>query len=254
MKYTIKELSLIANISTRTLRYYDQIDLLKPNHINKSNYRIYTSLEVDILQQILFYKELGMSLKSISSIINSNNFDKLASLNNHYKKLESKQKKIGLLLKNINKTISNIKGENNMSDKEKFEGFKNQIIKENTDKYGDELNDKYGIEYIKEANQKYKNLSKYQMNEQNELSNKINKLLVKAVKSNDIHSDTSFELCKSHQLWIKSYWPTYTKESHMTLVEMYLTDARFKKYYENIIPGGTLFLRNSMQVYLKEKK
>jgi DNA-binding transcriptional MerR regulator len=253
MEYTIKELSSIANISTRTLRYYDQINLLKPNYINKSNYRVYTSLEVDILQQILFFKELGMSLSNISSIINSNDFDKLESLNEHYKKLEEKQMKTNMLLNNIQKTISNIKGEKTMSDKEKFEGFKEKIIQENTDKYGKELDEKYGKEYVEEANMKYKKLSKYQIKEQNELSNKINTLLIEAVESNDIKNEVSMELCKSHQLWIQSYWPTYSKEAHMNLVEMYLIDERFKEYYEKIVEGGTLFLRDAMKYYLTKK-
>jgi DNA-binding transcriptional MerR regulator len=62
MEYTVKELAQLAGISTRTLRYYDEIGILKPARINSSGYRIYSKAEVDRLQQILFYKELGVSL------------------------------------------------------------------------------------------------------------------------------------------------------------------------------------------------
>lgn len=62
MKYTIKKLAEIAGVSKRTLRYYDQIDLLKPNELNKSNYRIYNEKNVNQLQQILFYRALGFPL------------------------------------------------------------------------------------------------------------------------------------------------------------------------------------------------
>lgn len=58
MEYTIKKLSELAGISTRILRYYDEIDFLKSTKINSSGYRIYAEKEIDKLQQILFYKEL----------------------------------------------------------------------------------------------------------------------------------------------------------------------------------------------------
>ena len=69
MEYTIKKLADLAGVSTRTLRYYDEIDLLKPKRTNEAGYRIYGPEEVDTLQQILFYRELGVSLNDIKNII-----------------------------------------------------------------------------------------------------------------------------------------------------------------------------------------
>ena len=69
MEYSIHELSKIAKISTRTLRYYHEIDLLKPKRINSSGYRIYGEDEVDKLQQILFYKSMGFKLEDIKNIV-----------------------------------------------------------------------------------------------------------------------------------------------------------------------------------------
>ena len=58
MSYTVSQLAKISGVSNRTLRYYDQIGLLKPARINESGYRIYEQEEVDILQLIVFYREL----------------------------------------------------------------------------------------------------------------------------------------------------------------------------------------------------
>ena len=77
MEYSIKKLSEIAGVSTRTLRYYDEIGLLKPARVSSSGYRIYGKKQVDILQQILFYKELGISLDEIKEIIQNPNFEKI---------------------------------------------------------------------------------------------------------------------------------------------------------------------------------
>ena len=59
MEYAVQKLAVLAGISTRTLRYYDEIGILTPARISSSGYRIYGQKEVDRLQQILFYRELG---------------------------------------------------------------------------------------------------------------------------------------------------------------------------------------------------
>lgn len=124
MEYSIHELSKIAKISTRTLRYYHEIDLLKPKRINSSGYRIYGENEVDKLQQILFYKSMGFKLEDIKSIVSSPSFDIMTALNSHKKELLKRREEIDLLIENVEKTISYKKGEIKMSDKEKFEAFK----------------------------------------------------------------------------------------------------------------------------------
>ena len=71
MEYTIQKLASMAGISSRTLRYYDEIGLLKPIRISSSGYRIYGPAEVDRLQQILFYRTLGVRLESIKDILDA---------------------------------------------------------------------------------------------------------------------------------------------------------------------------------------
>ena len=122
MEYSIKKLSEIAGVSTRTLRYYDEIGLLKPARVSSSGYRIYGKKQVDILQQILFYKELGMSLDEIKEIIQNPNFDRINALKEHKIKLLEKRKQIDMLLDNVERTLLSVDGGCKMSDKEKFKG------------------------------------------------------------------------------------------------------------------------------------
>lgn len=124
MEYTIKNLARISGVSTRTLRYYDQIGLLCPARIAANDYRIYGQKEVDLLQQILFYRELGVSLKEIHQILNDPDFDKARALESHLSALLLRKKQIERLIDNVTKTIGSLKGECVMSDNEKFEGFK----------------------------------------------------------------------------------------------------------------------------------
>ena len=92
MEYTVQRLANLAGISSRTLRYYDEIGILKPARINSSGYRIYSNKEVDRLQQILFYRELDMDLESIKKIVTSVSFDESSALIQHREKTPSKKK------------------------------------------------------------------------------------------------------------------------------------------------------------------
>ena len=75
MEYTVSKLAKISGVSTRTLRYYDEIGLLKPTKIRSNGYRIYGNAEVDKLQQILFYREMGVSLEEIIKLMSDPNYD-----------------------------------------------------------------------------------------------------------------------------------------------------------------------------------
>ena len=131
MEYTVQKLGQLAGISTRTLRYYDEIGLLKPARINSSGYRIYGSAEVDRLQQILFFRELGVNLDSIKEIMTSEDFDGATALKEHREKLLEKRAQLDLLIENVDKSIQLTERKIIMTDKEKFEGFKQKLVDDN---------------------------------------------------------------------------------------------------------------------------
>ncbi len=147
MEYTVQKLGQLAKVSTRTLRYYDEIGILKPARINSSGYRIYGQAEVDRLQQILFYRELGVSLDRIKEIITDPSFDKAKALAEHRAQLLDKRRQLDLLIANVEKTIALTEGRATMTDKEKFEGFKQRLIDENEKKYGKEIREKIRRRY-----------------------------------------------------------------------------------------------------------
>ena len=87
MEYTIKKLAEMAGISRRTLRYYDEINLLKPKRINSAGYRIYGENEVNLLQEIMIYKSMDISLSDIEILIKNKDYDNAEVLKNHLEKL-----------------------------------------------------------------------------------------------------------------------------------------------------------------------
>lgn len=251
MEYTIQKLGNLAGVSTRTLRYYDEIGILKPARINSSGYRIYGQFEVDRLQQILFYRELGLSLDEIHALVTSPDFDSAAALMDHREKLLEKRAQLDQLIENVNKTIANTKGRILMSDKEKFEGFKKKIIEENEQKYGKEIREKYGDEVVDGSNQKVLNMSQEYHNKVTALSNEINALLAEAFKLGDPASEVAQKAADLHRQWLCYYWPEgqYTKEAHYGLAQMYTEDPRFTAYYDKEQPGMTVFLKEVLRIY-----
>ena len=78
MTYTVNQLAKLSGVSVRTLHFYDEIGLLKPAYYGENNYRYYEEEQLLILQQILFFREMGCPLNDIQRILSSNDFDKFA--------------------------------------------------------------------------------------------------------------------------------------------------------------------------------
>lgn len=254
MIYTINKLAKISGVSTRTLRYYDQIGLLKPARVSSNGYRIYGQHEVDILQQILFYRELGVELGEIKKLMNAPDFDREKSLQNHLNALQQKKTQIETLIKNVSRTIESLKGETVMNDKEKFEGFKQNLIDTNEHKYGKEIREKYGDDAVNASNHKVKGMSEEQWQKAQKLSAEIGDALKAAVAEGNPESETAQKVCDLHRQWLCMFWKDgmYSKEAHKSLGEMYVSDERFKKFYDDIVDGGAVFLCEALNIFCKE--
>jgi DNA-binding transcriptional MerR regulator len=254
MEYTVQKLGKIAGVSTRTLRYYDEIGILKPARINSSGYRIYGQSEVDLLQQILFYRELGVSLESIKNIVTSPSFDSTNALKEHREKLLAKREQLDMLIANVDKTLAVSEGRMTMNNKEKFEGFKQKMIDDNEKKYGEEIRAKYGDEQVDKSNNKIKGMTEQQYAEVEKLGTDVIDTLNEAFATGDPASELAQKAADLHRRWLSFYWDSYTKEAHAGVAQMYVDDERFTAYYDNKQPGTAAFLRDAVHIYTGMKK
>jgi len=124
MAYTVKQLAVMSGITVRTLHFYDEMALLKPAYSRANGYRIYEEPQLLMLQQILFYRELGFELKRINEILSQRKFEKLAALKSHRQVLQKKVTRTRTLIETIDKTISHLKGTKKMKSEELFMGFR----------------------------------------------------------------------------------------------------------------------------------
>ncbi|WP_231506340.1 MerR family transcriptional regulator [Paenibacillus sp. UNC451MF] len=105
MAYKIKEVADLAGVSVRTLHHYDEIGLLVPDSVNQAGYRTYTDHELERLQQILFFREIGFSLKEIKDIMDHPEFDRKQALKAHQELLIEKKRRLDSIIATVNKTI-----------------------------------------------------------------------------------------------------------------------------------------------------
>ncbi|MEH7114113.1 MerR family transcriptional regulator [Neobacillus niacini] len=249
MEYTIQKLASLAGVSTRTLRYYDEIGILKPARINSSGYRIYGQAEVNRLQQILFYRELGVGLDSIKEIVTAPSFDGTKALQEHREKLLEKREQLDLLIANVDKTLAVTEGRMTMSNKEKFKGFKKKLVEDNEKKYGKEIREKYGKDAVEASNAKVMNMTQEQYDEVTALGEKLSLTLAEAFKTDDPACELAQRAAELHKQWLCFYWKEYSKEAHAGLAQMYVADERFTAYYDKEQPGTAEFLRNAIHIF-----
>lgn len=239
----VKEVAELVGVSVRTLHHYDEIGLLVPDGTTESGYRIYSDRNLELLQQILFFRELGFPLKKIKMIVTDPGFDRLEALELHKRSLQEKRNQLNLLLQTVEKTIQHTKGEITLSNKEKFQGFD---FSHNP--YEQEARECWGDKAVDEANAKVDEMKKNGQiwgfqDEMNELFKKL-----AAVRHEDPGSDAAQEAIGA---WFSllNRMGTYSLEAIKGLGQMYVDDERFTKNIDQFGEGLAEFMRDAMGIY-----
>lgn len=252
MEYTVKELADLAGVTPRTLRWYDREGLLHPARLTPAGYRLYGPEEVDRLQQVLFYRELGLGLSAIRSLLDDPAYDRQAALQSHLRELEARRARLDALILTVQKTLRDEKGGTRMSDREKFECFKSRLLQEHETAYGAEVRARYGDQ---EADRAYARLSALTWEEYRSwetLGDRILAALAAAVRSGaDPAGETGAALAELHREWLGFSWEVYTPQAHRGLAALYTQDPRFTAYYDREVSGCAAFLRAAVEAHIQ---
>ena len=239
MKMQIKEFANFTGVSVRTLHYYDEIGLLRPADVDEhSGYRFYDEQSLLRMQEILFYRELDFSLKSIKSILSSPDYDKEKALQEQKKLLILKKERLERLISAID---SATKGECAMKafDSSEFE------------------------RYREEARQRWGHTEAYQEYEENMENRTMEQLSSPAERINEILAE--FAVCMEHgaapdsaeaqglvmelQDHVTKNFYTCTREILFGLGQMYVADERFRSNIDKAAPGTAQFVHKAIEIY-----
>lgn len=250
MPYTVNKLAKLSGISARTLHYYDEIGLLKPAYYGDNNYRYYEKEQLLLLQQILFYRELGFTLINIQKILNDKSFNITEALQSHKISLKTDLDRIQKLIKTIDKTIAHLRGKKPMKLEEIFHGFSDEKQK---------LYEKFLLEngvstaVIHNIKSKINTWKKADWIKQKNETDKIYQDLAKSIDNDlDPSSKDVQALIKKHYDMTTELW-TPTRKSYINLGKLYASDPAFVKFYDDIHPKLLPFLSKAMKIFAENK-
>lgn len=247
MEYTIQQLSRLSGVTTRALRWYDKLGLLKPSGRTEGGYRLYGPAEVDRLQDILYYRALGVELARIRECLDDPSFDRLAVLRGHLSVLEAERERLQGLIDSVKETIRTQERDEMMSDEKKFEAFKRQFVEEKERLYGAEAREKYGDAEVDASNARVMGVTLEQFQEYERLGQEIlDKLSAAVAEGADPAGPAGEEVTRLHYRWLTIMGDRHDAQRHRGIAELYVQDERFTAYYDRERPGCARFLRDAV--------
>ena len=255
MAYTVKKLSELSGVTVRTLHFYEEIALLKPAYYGSNGYRYYEEKQLLQLQQILFFKELGFSLKQIQKVVGRSDFDQLAALYSHRKSLSKEWEKIGVLLKTIDKTIKHLKGKKKMKDKEMFDGFNITLIlgKEGLPYSAAE---KIVVQSVKNPTKNAEDVEKLGKTYYDNIVKRAHALFEELVhcieKGLDPAADEVQKIIKRHHSFMEQTCSA-TRDVYKAMAELYAEHPEFRKQLDPFHPGLAIFMAEAMKIFAGQK-
>ncbi len=245
MKLQIKEFAALSGVSVRTLHYYDEIGLLKPCFVDRENgYRFYDEHSLERMQEILYYRELDFSLKTIREILASPSYDKQKALAEQKRLLILKKERLERLIAALEQAE---KGETVMS------AFDNREYENARLQYENEAKEKWGsTDAYKESKAKTAAYSKDKWNSVLEGMNGIFDEFALCVKNGDsADSEVAQVLVKKLQDYITANFYHCTNDILAGLSQMYVCDERFKNNIDKSGEGTAEFVCAAVSVYCK---
>lgn len=248
MKYKVKELAKLSGVSVRTLHWYDKIGLLKPSFHGLNGYRYYVNKQLLILQQILFFRELGFSLNDIQKMLEQTGFDKIKALNVHKSILEKDIDRKRQLIDTINKTIIHLKEKQIMSNEELYHGFDKAKQKE----YEQYLVKSYGTKAEELMMESKKRTAKWDKDEWDTVQKEgdiLHKDLANAIEAAFAPESDEVQKIIQRHFEIQSRFYTLTKEVYIGLSQLYSEHPDFKKFFDVYHPKMIEFLGKAIKHY-----
>jgi DNA-binding transcriptional MerR regulator len=255
--YSVQDLAKIAGTNRRTLQHYDDIGLLKPQRLDRNNYRRYTREDLLRLQQIMFFRELDFPLAEIMNILNSPQFDMKKALEDHRNLIGLKRKRLGDLIKTIDKTIISIsaldmknkklrKDRAIMPDKELYSSFSTKEV----DLYAEEAKERWGhtIAY-KQSQERYGKMTKEEKEKIGVEGDTLMRSIAECFKSGESATSSKVQkLIARHYEGLRTFYDP-NPEMYKGLAEMYVADPRFTAFYDKYAVGLAPYMKDGMIAY-----
>jgi DNA-binding transcriptional MerR regulator len=242
--WSIQDIARMTGTTSRTLRHYDAIGLLKPTRIGANGYRYYDSTALMRLQRILLLRDLGLGLTAIGEVL-ANQVDTGAALRHHLAWLRRERARLADQIASLETTIARMEGKEPQMAEDMFKGFDHT-------RYRDEVIERWGKQAWESGNDWWNRLSDEEkqafQQQQLEIATDYGKAMLagKAVESDEVQAITQRQF----------EWVSRTgqpgKEHFIGLGQLYVDDPRFTATYDAHGAGTAAFIRDAMKVYAEQ--
>jgi MerR family transcriptional regulator, thiopeptide resistance regulator len=243
MNYSVGQVADLAGVTVRTLHHYGQIGLLEPGRRSTSGYRLYSDEDLQRLQHILFYRELGFSLDEIATIVDDPGADTGAHLRRQRELLTNRIGRLTAMVAAVDKEMEAFTMGIQLTPEEKFEIFGPDYNEE----YETEAEHRWGdTDAWKQSQQRTSKLSKQQWIEIKEAGDDLNRRLAAAMNGGAApDSAEAMDLAEEHRRGIETFYDC-SPTMHRHLGDMYVQDERFTRTYDDVAPGLAQWLRDAI--------
>jgi DNA-binding transcriptional MerR regulator len=246
--HTVGEVARLSGVTIRTLHHYDEIGLLEPSRRSSSGYRQYSAGDLERLQLILLYRELGSSLEEIAEVLTSGR-DRLEVLESQRDRLDAERSRLGDLVAAVDFAIGAERSGVRMNEKDMFEVFGDFDPTEHAAEAKQRWPDKYA-----ESTARTSGYSKDQWKDaMSEMDTISKRFAAVAASGADATSEEAKALAEEHRRHIDRWYYECSAEAHIGLADMYVADQRFTEYWEKYREGLAGYVHDAIWANATDK-
>lgn len=235
MSYSVGQVAVFAGITVRTLHHYDEIALLSPSGRNHAGHRRYDDADLDRLQRILFYRELGFPLDEVAALLDDPDADPQEHLRRQHELLSARIAELQKMAEAVEHAMEAKKMGINLSPEEKFEVFGGK----DPERYGEEAEQRWGGTPGYEETQR--RVARYTKDDWKRMQDEVADwgarydALMEAGEPPT--GERAVAMAEEHRRHITKWFYDCTPEIHQGLGDLYVSDERFREFYDSMRPG-----------------
>ncbi|WP_327088334.1 MerR family transcriptional regulator [Nonomuraea sp. NBC_01738] len=244
MNYAVGHVARLGGVTVRTLHHYDEIGLLTPSERTSGGYRRYSDPDLDRLQQVLFYRELGFPLEEIAVILDDPGADPLTHLRRQHHLLTRRIDRLTAMTTTLENEMEARAMGINLTPEERFEVF-GDFRQED---YEPEVRQRWGdTEAYRQSRQRMSRMTKADWVRFKEEAAATVAAFVEAHASGaPADGPRAMDLAEEHRQHLNRWCYDCSYEMHRGLGDMYVEDPRFTANYEGAASGLTLYIRDAI--------
>lgn len=244
MAWTVGQASQAAKVSVRTLHHYDEIGLLAPSERSAAGYRLYSIEDLERLQQILFFRELGFSLEEIGRILADPTFERSSALEAQRTLLAEKAARLELMLVAIDDALDALEKGTHVSTEDMFEVFGDFDPKQ----YEEEVQERWGdTEAYRVSTERAKRYRKEDWQRIKADQDSVVQAFLAAFRAGTpADAPEVMDIAEEHRLQIDRNFYPLSHEMQCGLAEMYIADPRFTAFHDKHEPGLAQYVHDAI--------